>query len=193
MGEPFRARVGQVVLVEVGEDALTGVVIDAASDGVVLDLTSTPAPAEGTEVLASVFAPEALYRARATAHVEDGGCVRLEDVRDVETIQRRRWPRRRLTMPVSLMAVDGPEPAAVTGETIDIGVGGAHLRAGAALPHGADPVLTLSLPDGSVLLLAARVVSAHAAGTGYEYRVAFQDLEADDAARLAELVSAVPA
>ncbi len=193
MGESFRARIGQVVLVEVGEDAVTGVVIDTRPDAVVLDLTSSSGPPEGAEVLASVFAPEALYRARATARIDHGTCIRLDHVRDVETIQRRRWPRRQIAMPVSLMTVDGPEPTAVTGETIDIGVGGAHVRAGAALPPGTDPVVTLTLPGGAVLVLAARIVFAHADGETFEYRVAFPDIDPDDAAQLVEVVSAVPA
>jgi hypothetical protein len=186
----FGARVGQVVLVELGDEALTGVVTDVASDVVVLDLTTAALPPDDTDVLASVFAPEALYRARATAHLVDGSSIRLDRIHDVETVQRRRWPRRPLSVPISLLAVDGPSPAAAVGETIDLGVGGTHVRTSSALPAGVDPLATLTLPDGDVIILPTRVVFAHAEADGFEYRLAFQDIDPDDAARLSKLLSA---
>ena len=194
MPDSFPTRLGQVVLIEeTGEEPLTGVVFHSSDHAVVLDLTSPPRTIDHADVSASVFAPEALYRAWATANTTTGRRLVLSDVRDVEVIQRRRWPRRSLTMPISLVAVDAAVPAGVVGETVDIGIGGARVHTVEPVPAGADPLVTLTLPDGEPLLLAARVVWADAAEDGWHYRLAFCDLEDDDAARLAELVGAVPA
>jgi hypothetical protein len=173
-------------------EPMTAVVVEVGDGGVLVDPTcSAPAPAAGP-LLVSVFAPEALYRITATATVEDQR-VRLTGFRGVEIIQRRRWPRREMTMPVSLIPADDAAPVGVLGETVDIGVGGTRVRTGAPLPGGGDPLVALTLPDGDVLVLAARVVHAETGPDHCDYRLAFRDLDGGEAAQLAELVAAVPA
>lgn len=190
MNDVFPARLGQVVLVEDGADAVTGVVIGIGDGEVVLDLTSSADDLLG-DVHASIFAPEALYRVQASAIRDDSGRLVLGKLRDVEMIQRRRWPRREMTMPVSLVALDEPAPVGVQGETVDVGIGGTCVHTRDPLPAGADPMVTLTLPGGEPLMLPARVVFSRHAEDGWDYRLAFCDLDDADAAQLAELVSAV--
>jgi hypothetical protein len=138
--------------------------------------------------VASVFAPEALYRAHATAHLNDPGRISLQALRDVERVQRRSWPRRSLTLDVSLVPLDEAEFIAVPGQTVDLGIGGARVRTARPLPAGIDPSLAINLPDGTAMLVAARVVYADIGQGHCDYRIAFCDLEEGDAARLAGLV-----
>jgi PilZ domain-containing protein len=190
MNDAFPARLGQVVLVEDGADAVTGLVVGTDDGEVVLDLTSSADNLLG-DVHVSIFAPEALYRAQAAATRDGSGRLVLAKVRDVEMIQRRRWPRREMAIPVSLMALDDPAPAGVQGETVDVGIGGTCVHTRDPLPAGADPMVTLTLPDGEPLMLPARVVFCRHVVDGWDYRLAFCDLDDADAAQLAELVSAV--
>jgi hypothetical protein len=193
----FRAQLGHVVLIEEDRDEsapLTGLVVAVGDHALTVDLTSpTPPDLAGCSVYASVFAPEALYRARADVLLDADGFVTLADIRDVEIVQRRRWPRRAIHLPVSLVPVDdGAEPG-VTGETLDIGVGGAQVRTGAALPPGLDPMVVITMPDGEVLLVPSHIVFATKGDEGFTYRVAFQDVDDAIAGRLSQLVSRVPA
>ena len=193
MESQFRPSAGQVVLLQYDEAAdrrtATGLVIQSRDGGVVLDLSpSARPPGDGCEVVASVFAPEALYRAHATAHVNDPGRISLDALHDVERVQRRSWPRRPLNIEVSLVPLDEADVIAVPGQTVDLGIGGARVRTARPIPAGIDPSLALNLPDGTAMLLAARVVYADVGEGGCDYRLAFCDLEEADAARLAGLV-----
>lgn len=186
--EVFPAKLGQVVLVEDGADALTGIVMDTRPGEILLDLTSPAGPILG-DVQASIFAPEALYRAQASVERDEDGRLVLTKIREVEMIQRRRWPRTQIRMPVSLVALDEPTPVGITGQTVDVGIGGTCVHTSIPLPPGTDPMVTLTLPGGEPLMLPARVVFSKAAADGWDYRLAFCDLDDADAAQLAELVS----
>ena len=194
----FRPRAGQVVLLEFeGEDArgtcLTGLVVKDERGEVTIDLgASSPAALDGSEVVASVFAPEALYRLHATAHAGRAGLVALAPVHEVERVQRRSWPRRALHIPVTLVPLDGTGTDAdftgVAGRTVDIGMGGMRVETIRALPGSVDPSVMMTLDDGTSLFLPTRVVHSDDGPDGCEYRLAFHDLGEEDAARLAALV-----
>lgn len=208
---------GQVALIELtdgGRDCLTGVVIDAPSGGagaVVVDLGASPRPdlAAGAacEVVASFFAPDALYRLTATisphAGSSDttGGVIDLR-VRQVERVQRRAAPRARIRVPIVLSNFDDPAVedggafSSVVGETIDIGAGGCRALVNRPFPSGCDPTVSLELPEGGTIVALAAVLQATTTTDGrYEYRLVFLDLDDVDRIRLADLVAAesVPA
>jgi len=191
----FRTRLGQVVLIErldvADVEPMTGVVLESRTTGIVaLDLMAEPTETlDGASVLVSVFAPEAMYRARATLRVGEGHRAELDAVEPEEAVQRRRWPRRQVTLPVSVIAVDDAAPAGVTGETLDISVGGVRILTHAPLPAGSDPLVAITLPAGDVLMMLGRVVHSSQSQDTFTYGVVFPDIEGDDAARLSELVA----
>ena len=194
----FRPRAGQVVLLEYqGEDAqgtvLTGLVVKDDGGEVTIDLgASGPPPADGSEVVASVFAPEALYRLHATAHAGRAGLVALDPVHQVERVQRRSWPRRALHLAVTLVPLDGTgteaDFTAIAGRTVDVGVGGMRVETIRPLPGSVDPSVMMTLADGTSLFLQTRIVHADIGRDSCEYRLAFHDLADEDAAHLAALV-----
>jgi hypothetical protein len=201
---------GQVALIELsagGNDCLTGVVVDGLGgpDGaVVVDLGASPRPTDGDcEVVASFFAPDALYRLTATLspheHAATDTIIDLR-VRDIERVQRRTAPRARIQIPVILSNFDDPateDPgafASIPGETLDVGEGGCRALLPRPFPHGCDPTVTLQLPSGEAVVALAAVLQANATGDGrYEYRLVFLELEDVDRLRLAELVDAAVA
>ncbi len=146
---------GQVALIELqagGNDCLTGVVVDGAHDPVVIDLGASPRPefasGAGREVVASFFAPDALYRMTATLAPHGAGTTdAIIDLRvhDVERVQRRTAPRTRLSIPVIMSNFDDPSAvdrgafASLVGESIDIGEGGCRALMPACLPARVRP------------------------------------------------------
>src|SRR5687768_986820 len=92
----WRPAPGQVALIEVedGHECLTGVVVDDAGEPVVIDLGASPdLPQENCEVVASFFAPDALYRMRAkAAHHDHLESVIDLTIEDIERVQRRSAP-----------------------------------------------------------------------------------------------------
>ena len=193
---------GQVALIEMsngGNECLTGVVLDGEGGPVVVDLGASPLPEQvECEVVASFFAPDALYRMTATLTPHDGGRQEIIDLRvhDIERVQRRTAPRARLSLPVVLSNFDDPavdEPgsfASVIGETIDIGEGGCRVLMPKPFPSGCDPTVTMQLPSGDTIVALAAVLQAQATQDGrYEYRLVFLELEDVDRLRLAELVT----
>jgi hypothetical protein len=145
---------------------------------------------DGTEVVVSIFAPDALYRIRAAAHWCPLGRLAIDPVHDVERIERRSWPRHALNFNVTLAALDGPgdDVTGVAGRTLDLGVAGLRVETSRRLPPGADLTVMLTLPDGDRLVARTTVVSAHVGDDGCEYRLAFDALEDIDIARLMALV-----
>ncbi|HET9442369.1 MAG TPA: PilZ domain-containing protein [Acidimicrobiales bacterium] len=181
-----------------GNECLTGVVLDGDDDeSVLVDLGASPRPpASRCEVVASFFAPDALYRMKATLTAHNGLSAIIDlTIHDIERVQRRLAPRARITLPVVLSNFDDPgsdESGAfrsVVGETLDLGEGGCRVLVGKPFPVGGDPTVTISLPgDGTVVALAA-VLQAQAAPGGYEYRLVFLEMDEVDRLKLAELVS----
>ena len=194
---------GQVALIEVndgGNDCLTGVVLAGEEhDGIVIDLGFSPKPEHvDCEVVASFFAPDALYRMTATLAPHDGGPDKVIDLRvhDIERVQRRNAPRARIAVPVVMSNFDDPSSedagkfSSVVGESLDIGEGGCRAIMPKPFPSGCDPTVTLQLPSGDTVVALAAVLQANATTDGrYEYRLVFLELEDVDRLRLAELIN----
>ena len=195
---------GQVALIEVndgGNECLTGVVLAGDErEEVVIDLGFSPKPDHlDCEVVASFFAPDALYRMTATLSPHDGGPDKVIDLRihDIERVQRRTAPRARITVPVVMSNFDDPSSedsgtfSSLVGESIDIGEGGCRALMPKPFPSGCDPTITLQLPSGETVVALGAVLQANATSDGrYEYRLVFLELEDVDRLRLAELVNA---
>ena len=199
----WRPVPGQVALIEVVgiDDCLTGVVLDdEVADGqpVVIDLGATPhPPTDECEVVASFFAPDALYRITATLvphanrHTESVIDLRIHEV---ERVQRRQSPRARHELHAVLSNFDDPGAmVSVVGQTADVGEGGCRVVTETAFPPGCDPTVTLTLPDGEDLVLLGAVLQSSSTPDGYEYRIVFLQLEDEDRERLSRLVSELAA
>jgi len=191
---------GQVALIELtggGNDCLTGVVVEDQGSEVVVDLGASPLPpTPECEVVASFFAPDALYRMTATLHPHGGKSAIIDlRVHDIERVQRRTASRARTTIPVVLSNFDDPSAdgtfASIVGESIDIGEGGCRVLLPKPFPSGCDPTVTLQLGDGEDIVALAAILQANATGDGtYEYRLVFLELEDADRLRLADLAMA---
>jgi hypothetical protein len=189
---------GQVALIEMsagGNECLTGVVLEDSDGGpVVVDLGASPRPSSlECEVVASFFAPDALYRMTATLspHGTQATIIDLR-IHDIERVQRRSAPRARVELPVVLSNFDDPGAlVSVVGETIDIGEGGCRALLPKPFPSGCDPTVTIQLPSGETVVALGAVLQANVSSDGrYEYRLVFLELEDIDRLRLAELISA---
>ncbi len=198
----WRPVAGQVALIEVAgqESCLTGVVVggpDAEDEPVVVDLGgSPPPPSSSVEVVASFFAPDALYRLSATAVPHQNGDTtpkaKVIDLRvhAIERVQRRTSPRAAVPLRVVMSNFDDPGAlVSVVGQTVDLGEGGCRVRTDTAFPPGCDPTLTIHLPDDSEIVTLAAILQARAAAGGFEYRLVFLELDDADRLRLAELAS----
>ena len=188
----WRPAAGQIALIEPvdaspGRDCLTGVVVPG--DRILIDLGASPRPeSDVAEVVASFFAPDALYRLFAKAHQEADGLVSL-DVSALERVQRRANPRVQVALPVRLGVGDMAEAAVLSGETVDLSTGGCRVMTDRPWPTEADPVVTIDLPDGEPVSTQARVVTVDLNGDGWEYRLAFPGIAEPDAERLSRLVA----
>jgi hypothetical protein len=194
---------GQVALIEMasgGTDCLTGVVVeDDGEAGVVIDLGASPRLTEkDCEVVASFFAPDALYRMTATLHAHDD-VEQIIDLRvhDIERVQRRTAPRARGRVPAVLSNFDDPAIedggafTSIKGETVDVGEGGCRVITTRPFPSGCDPTVTLQLADGESIVALGAILQATATGDGrYEYRLVFLELDDVDRLRLSELIAA---
>ncbi len=200
MDSSWRPVPGQVALVEYAEagdrvtsrTALTGLVLADHDGHVTVDLGSSGPLTAGTpEVVVSFFSPDALYRVRATARPGDPPVIiELDPVIDVERIQRRKFPRVPLRLPVVLSSFDESSSGFVSikGNTIDLGAGGVRVETTTPFPRGADPTVSVPLADGRHLVAHTRVVLADIEEGHCEYRLAFIELSDDDLAAVDKLV-----
>jgi hypothetical protein len=190
--DQWRPTPGQIALIEpVGaappRDCLTGVVVP--DERIVVDLGASPRPEDDvSEVVASFFAPDALYRLSGKASLESGGLMVL-DVAGIERVQRRTAPRVRLSLPVRMGMGERAVPTIVSGETIDLSTGGCRVTTDRPWPDDSDPVLSIDLPDGAAVVTQARVITVDLSGDGWEYRLAYPAMSGDDRERLSRLVA----
>lgn len=181
--------VGLTALVEVGPAETTGRVtaVDGPRVTVELDDASLAEGESGT-VAVSVFAPDALYRLAGPARVI-GQQLSTGAGTSVERIQRRKWPRRSLDLPVTVCPVaDGVRIEGVPGRTVDVGIGGCCVETLRPVEGEGDPMVIISLPDGTTIVSGTATVAIEELGDGWRYRLAFRELDAHDAGRLADLM-----
>ncbi len=184
---------GETALVESGGWEATGTVTSAAlaAGGAAVTVICDEEAWAGYEVgdvAICVFAPDALYRFSGWARIT-GAEVSVGPDAAMERIQRRKWPRRRLDMAVTVCAVaDGRRVEGVPGRTVDIGVGGVCVETLRPVEGEGDPMVILSLPDGTTIVSLTSTVGFEDLGDGWRYRLAFRNLDAHDAGRIAELV-----
>lgn len=179
---------GQTALVETGGTEATGSVTSVeGSVTITCDQDHWPSGELG-DVTVSVFAPDALYRIAGWAKV-DGLEVTMRADAAVERIQRRKWPRRRMDLAVTLCPVaDGRRLEGVPGRTVDVGVGGMCVETLRPVEGEGDPMVILSLPDGTTIVSLTSTVGIEDLGDGWRYRLAFLDLDPHDVVRVADLV-----
>jgi hypothetical protein len=188
----WRPSAGQIALIEPvgaapGRDCLTGIVVPG--ERIMVDLGASPRPDQDvSDVVASFFAPDALYRLSARATQESDGLLVL-DVAGVERVQRRHAPRAMVALPVRLAVGATPSPAVLTGETVDVSTGGCRVTTERPWPEHSDPVVSIELPSGDAVVTQARVVTVDLTGRGWEYRLAFPEIEDGDRERLSRLVA----
>jgi hypothetical protein len=181
--------VGATALVESGDREMTGVVAEVGGGTLCVDCDEDPPEGCVGQAVVSVFAPDALYRITGTCSTS-GRRVTVGPGAPVERIQRRKWPRRRLDMPVTLCPVaEGTRVEGIPGRTVDIGVGGLCVETLRPVEGEGEPMVILSLPDGTSIVSSAVTVGAEDLGDGWRYRLAFRHLDAHDAGKLASLTS----
>lgn len=183
--------VGTTALLETDGLEVTCTVAEQTDVGLSLDADQEPwPPGEVHQVHLSIFATEALLTAsgRATA---DGAAVQVRLDGPLERIQRRRWPRRRMDLPVTLCPeVDGARVEGIPGRSVDVGVGGICVETLRRVEGEGDPMIIVSLPDGTSIVTGTSTVEVEDLGDGWRYRLAFRDLDGNDAGKLAQLTAA---
>jgi hypothetical protein len=181
---------GLTALVEAGEVEATGTVTAATADSVTVSCDGRLWEAElPTNALISVFAPDALYRISGPVEVV-GADVTTAPGSHTERIERRKWSRRRLDMPVVVCAsAEGRRVEGVPGRTVDISIGGLCVETLRPVEGEGDPMVIVSLPDGTSVVSATATVDVEELGDGWRYRFAFRDLDPHDAARLTDALS----
>lgn len=181
---------GHTALVEADGVQTTGSVVAVEAGSV--DVACDEEAWEGIGTIVAelnVFAPDALYRLSGAARVE-GSHLLFVPASTVERIQRRKWPRRRLDLPATVCPVaDGRRVEGVPGRTVDVGVGGVCVETLRPVEGEGDPMLILSLPDGTSIVTLTATVGVEDLGDGWRYRLAFRNLDAHDVGRIAELVA----
>jgi hypothetical protein len=182
----WRPTPGQIALIEPMDtsDVLTGVVVPASR--LTVDLGASPRPKSPTsDVIASFFAADALYKLTGKATVESDGLVTI-DVASVERVQRRATPRALVSLPVKLTV---PTGTTLSGETIDVSAGGCRVTTADPWSTEADPEVWIDMPDGEALVTSARVVTSDLTGNGWEYRLSVPGIAPGDRDRLTRLVA----
>jgi hypothetical protein len=181
---------GQTALVVVGSDDATGMVTSVEDQLITIACDQPCCPSgETRQVSVRVFAEDALYLISGQATAQGTDLVFDSDVA-IERIQRRRWPRKRMELPVRLCSVEsGTHVGGVPGRTIDVSVGGVRVVALRELEGEGDPMVILNLPDGSTIVAATSTVAVEDLGDGWRYRLAFRNLDGDDADRLTALTT----
>lgn len=90
--------------------------------------------------------------------------------------ERRRWARARLRLPLRVVDSDGGFGVRL-GETVDISVGGLLAQVDGPLAGAIEATVQLDLPAGATVVCQALVAGGGAVDDGWEYRLAFRNLE----------------
>ena len=184
---------GQVTLIELAESSetcLTGIVMESADGSISIDLGASPRPPrDRCHVVASFFQAEALYKLHAVAVRRDGADSVIDLTVDaVDRVQRRSSVRSLVTVPVTLSSFDGPgDLVSVIGTTVDVSTGGCRVRTTKPFPEGADPTVSITLPEGHTLVIPSVILHRDERPDGWEYRMAFGDVDEADEKLLSDL------
>lgn len=175
---------GQVALIEptgAADQCLTGTVLEADGDAIVINLGGSPRPADPEcAVTASFFGPDALYRIEGTVspHLGEQSVIDLT-IHDIARVQRREAVRARMAVPVVLSNFDdagGNALGSVSGESIDLGEGGCRVVVTRRFPPGCDPTVSLRVSPSETVVALAAVLEEHPEPDGrFEYRLVFID------------------
>lgn len=101
--------------------------------------------------------------------------------------ERRRWPRAEIRLPVRLVDSEGTF-SVLSGETVDISIGGMRARVDGPLSGSIEATARIDLSYERTLVCEAMVAGGGEVEGGWEYRLAFRNLDRDDIAELARIV-----
>lgn len=102
---------------------------------------------------------------------------------------RRRWPRAAVCLPVRLIDTEGTF-SVLSGETLDVSVGGLRAHVDGPLSGEVETTVRLDVTGDLALVCEALVAGGGAVEDGWEYRLAFRNLDPDDIAALERVVEA---
>jgi hypothetical protein len=142
-------------------------------------------------VMVSVFTPTALFRLTGSARAEGKELYCAPEMR-IERIERRRWPRARLDLPVTLCPLHGSDIDSVPGRTVDISVGGACVETLSPVDsrRSDDVKVVIRLADGADIECSCSTIAVEETEDGWRYRLSFRDLDETGTSRLQELTAA---
>jgi hypothetical protein len=109
----------------------------------------------------------------------------------VRTPDRRRWPRARVCLPVHVVDTEGTF-SVLNGRTVDIGVGGLRALIDGPLSGAVEATVRIDLSDDHALVCEALIAGGGATEDGWEYRLAFRNLDPDDVLVLENVVAQHP-
>ncbi|MEJ7765992.1 MAG: PilZ domain-containing protein [Acidimicrobiales bacterium] len=100
---------------------------------------------------------------------------------------RRWWPRAAVRLPLRVVDTEGGF-GVIGGETLNISVGGLAGCFDGPLPGTVATTIQVDLGADQVLTCEALIAGGGPVGESWEYRLAFQDVEPEDAEALDQLV-----
>ena len=105
-----------------------------------------------------------------------------------DQVDRRRWPRAAVRIPIRVVDTEDTFRVLI-GETIDVGVGGVRAVLDGPLFGTIEASVHLDLDGFGPLVCQALVADGGAIEDGWEYRLAFRDLEPREVRALANVVA----
>ncbi|MEO5680711.1 MAG: PilZ domain-containing protein [Acidimicrobiales bacterium] len=109
--------------------------------------------------------------------------------REAAGADRRRWPRARVRLPVRVVDTEGGFGVRL-GETVDLSVGGLLALVDGPLGGTIEATVQVDLPDGPTVVCQALVASGGAVAHGWEYRLAFRNLDPHEIRAIEQTVDA---
>lgn len=181
---------GQTALVE-GEGLEVAGTVEVGSGGAVIVHCDEECgfPGDSRKVSVSVFTPSAYFRLSGSATAEGKELYCAPDMA-IERIERRRWPRARLDLPVTICPVHGTDVDSVPGRTVDISVGGACVETLSPVGRADDVTVAIHLSDGAIIECTCATIAVEQTDDGWRYRLSFRDLDGDGQSLLQELTAA---
>lgn len=101
---------------------------------------------------------------------------------------RRRWPRAAVRLALRVVDTDDSFRV-IIGGTLDVGVGGVRAVLDGPLFGTLEVTLHLELGERPPLVCEALVVDGHAVDDGWEYRLAFRNLDPHEVVALADVAA----